>query len=136
MNIGAFAVMILLEKEGEMDAAGNRLAGWGKRKPLLAAVMAIFMFSLAGVPPFAGFFAKFFVFAAAGAGRLVVAGGHRHAQQRHRRLLLSAPLNRVPPPKKRNLDSMTELSTLHAAAESLRTVLAQVQAASRQEQTR
>ncbi len=65
MNIGAFAVITLLEKEGEMDADGARLRGLGQRKPLLAAVMAIFMFSLAGVPPFAGFFAKFFVFAAA-----------------------------------------------------------------------
>ncbi len=65
MNIGAFAVVTLLEKQGEMDADGARLRGLGQRKPLLAAVMAIFMFSLAGVPPFAGFFAKFFVFAAA-----------------------------------------------------------------------
>jgi NADH-quinone oxidoreductase subunit N len=65
MNIGAFAVVIMLEKQGEMDADGRRLRGLSKREPALALVMAVFMFSLAGVPPFAGFFAKFFVFSAA-----------------------------------------------------------------------
>jgi NADH-quinone oxidoreductase subunit N len=65
MNIGAFAVVIMLEKQGEMDASGGRLRGLAKREPALALVMSVFMFSLAGVPPFAGFFAKFFVFSAA-----------------------------------------------------------------------
>lgn len=68
MNVGAFAVVILLERQGEMDALGNRLNGLSKRHPQLALLMSIFMFSLAGVPPFAGFFAKFYVFAAAVAG--------------------------------------------------------------------
>lgn len=65
MNMGAFAVVILLERQGEMDADGNRLKGLAKRHPQVALLMSVFMFSLAGVPPFAGFFAKFFVFAAA-----------------------------------------------------------------------
>ena len=65
MNMGAFAIVILLERQGEMDALSNRLAGLSKTHPQLALVMSVFMFSLAGVPPFAGFFAKFFVFAAA-----------------------------------------------------------------------
>jgi NADH-quinone oxidoreductase subunit N len=65
MNIGAFAVVIMLEKQGEMDASGERLRGLARREPVLAFVMAIFLLSLAGVPPFAGFFAKFFVFSAA-----------------------------------------------------------------------
>lgn len=65
MNMGAFAIVILLERQGEMDADGSRLKGLSKRHPQLALLMSIFMFSLAGVPPFAGFFAKFFVFAAA-----------------------------------------------------------------------
>ncbi|PJF45538.1 MAG: hypothetical protein CUN48_18380, partial [Candidatus Thermofonsia Clade 3 bacterium] len=48
-----------------MDALGNRLNGLARRHPQVAMLMSIFMFSLAGVPPFAGFFGKFFVFAAA-----------------------------------------------------------------------
>ena len=68
MNMGAFAIVILLERQGEMDATRDRLRGLSKRHPQLALLMSIFMFSLAGVPPFAGFFAKFFVFAAAVAG--------------------------------------------------------------------
>ncbi len=65
MTMGSFAIVILLERQGEMDAQSNRLAGLGKTHPRLALVMSVFLFSLAGVPPFAGFFAKFFVFAAA-----------------------------------------------------------------------
>ncbi|MEZ4679651.1 MAG: NADH-quinone oxidoreductase subunit N [Caldilineaceae bacterium] len=65
MNIGAFAVIIMLEKAGEDDALQNRAAGIGKRFPMLALVMAIFMFSLTGIPPLAGFFGKLFVFKAA-----------------------------------------------------------------------
>ena len=65
MNIGAFAVIIVLERANENDALQNRAAGIGKRWPMLALVMAIFMFSLSGVPPLAGFFGKLFVFKAA-----------------------------------------------------------------------
>jgi len=65
MNIGAFAVIIALEKAGEDDALRNRAAGLGQRYPMLAFAMAIFMFSLAGMPPLAGFFGKLFVFKAA-----------------------------------------------------------------------
>ena len=65
MNIGAFAVVALLEREDRMDASYDRLKGMGSTRPWLAFVMAIFMLSLAGVPPLAGFFGKFFVFSAA-----------------------------------------------------------------------
>ena len=65
MNIGAFAIVIALEQGGEDDALHNRAAGIADRWPLLALAMAIFMFSLAGIPPLAGFFGKFFVFQAA-----------------------------------------------------------------------
>ncbi len=65
MNIGAFAVVIMLEKANEGDALQNRAAGIGQRWPWLALAMAIFMFSLSGVPPLAGFFGKLFVFKAA-----------------------------------------------------------------------
>jgi NADH-quinone oxidoreductase subunit N len=65
MNIGAFAVVIVLEKAQENDALQNRAAGLAQRWPLLALVMAIFMLSLSGVPPLAGFFGKLLVFKAA-----------------------------------------------------------------------
>lgn len=65
MNLGAFAVVTALERLGENDVLNGNFAGLADRRPALAAAMAIFMFSLAGIPPFAGFFAKFFVFGAA-----------------------------------------------------------------------
>jgi NADH-quinone oxidoreductase subunit N len=68
MNVGAFAVVIAVgrlegsTREGETLQAFAGLAG---RKPGLAAAMALFMLSLAGVPPLAGFWAKLYVFSAA-----------------------------------------------------------------------
>ena len=64
-NLGAFAVVIALENAGEERFDIQDMQGFGWRHPLLGAAMAVFMFSLAGVPPFAGFFAKFLVFTAA-----------------------------------------------------------------------
>jgi NADH-quinone oxidoreductase subunit N len=63
--MGAFAVLIALERRGEQAWSLDDFSGLWKRQPLLAIAMAIFMLSLAGVPPTAGFFAKFLVFAAA-----------------------------------------------------------------------
>jgi NADH-quinone oxidoreductase subunit N len=77
MNLGAFAVIVALERLGENDVLNGQFAGLADRRPALAATMAVFMFSLAGIPPLAGFFAKFFVFSAAleaGWGWLVVIG--------------------------------------------------------------
>jgi NADH-quinone oxidoreductase subunit N len=65
MNIGAFAIVIALERATDDDALQTRASGLATRLPLLAAAMAIFMFSLSGIPPLAGFFGKFFVFKAA-----------------------------------------------------------------------
>lgn len=65
MNIGAFTVVILLGKKGEENTQLADYAGVGFKHPLLAASMSIFMLSLAGVPPMAGFMAKFYVFSAA-----------------------------------------------------------------------
>jgi NADH-quinone oxidoreductase subunit N len=59
MNIGAFTVVILLGKKGKENTLISDYAGIGYHHPLLAIAMAIFMFSLAGVPPTAGFMAKF-----------------------------------------------------------------------------
>lgn len=65
MNIGAFAIVIALEQAHEDDALRNRAASIAQRWPLLALAMGLFMFSLSGMPPLAGFFGKFFVFKAA-----------------------------------------------------------------------
>ena len=58
MTIGAFTVVAILARRGEERDRVADLAGLGAHAPLLAAVMAICMFSLAGVPPLVGFYAK------------------------------------------------------------------------------
>lgn len=63
-TVGAFAVTLALEKD-EKGPLIEDLAGLARTRPWLAGAMAAFMFSLAGVPPLAGFFAKFYAFAAA-----------------------------------------------------------------------
>jgi NADH-quinone oxidoreductase subunit N len=65
MNIGAFGVVSLLEREEEKNLSFDDYAGLAGRKPFLALVMSVFMISLAGIPPFAGFFGKYYVFLAA-----------------------------------------------------------------------
>lgn len=65
MNIGAFAVIILIGKKGELNTNVSDFAGLGSRRPLLAMVMSMFLFSLAGIPPFAGFIGKFYLFSGA-----------------------------------------------------------------------
>ncbi len=65
MNVGAFAVLIALGRGGEPGEELDDFAGLGTRKPWLAAAMAVFMLSLAGVPPLAGFLGKFYLFSAA-----------------------------------------------------------------------
>ncbi|HEX7070310.1 MAG TPA: NADH-quinone oxidoreductase subunit N, partial [Rhodothermales bacterium] len=67
MNVGAFGVMALLEWDGKVgrEQTLDSLAGIGFRKPLLGVAMGIFMFSLTGFPPLAGFFGKVLVFAPA-----------------------------------------------------------------------
>jgi NADH-quinone oxidoreductase subunit N len=65
MNIGAFAVIIMLRSEGFKGENISDYEGLSKTHPLLAALMLIFMFSLTGIPPTAGFIGKFFVFMSA-----------------------------------------------------------------------
>jgi NADH-quinone oxidoreductase subunit N len=69
-NMGAFAVVIALEQRGEAAWSLDDFAGLYRRQPMLAIAMALFMFSLAGVPPTAGFMAKFYVFMSAYEGGL------------------------------------------------------------------
>ncbi len=65
MNIGSFACILAMRKDDRMVEDIFNLAGLGKSHPLLAAAMTIFMFSMAGIPPMAGFFGKLYIFLAA-----------------------------------------------------------------------
>jgi len=65
MNLGAFGVVILLGRKGEENVLITDYSGLASKYPLLAAIMAVFMFSLAGIPPTAGFVGKFYIFSAA-----------------------------------------------------------------------
>jgi NADH-quinone oxidoreductase subunit N len=64
-NLGAFAVVTLLETRSGCQSEFSELTGLSKSNPYLSAVLALFMFSLAGFPPTVGFFGKFYIFAAA-----------------------------------------------------------------------
>jgi len=65
MNLGAFGIISVIEGEGETNLKINSYAGLGNKKPLLAGLLAVVMFALAGLPPFAGFFGKYYIFIAA-----------------------------------------------------------------------
>jgi len=65
MNLGAFAVVIAVSRGGDERVALSDYAGLARERPLLAAAMALFMLSLAGFPPTAGFFGKLTIFQAA-----------------------------------------------------------------------
>jgi NADH-quinone oxidoreductase subunit N len=62
--VGAFGVISAMERGGRCEYITD-LAGLHRRSPLLAGCLAVFILSLAGIPPLAGFFGKFTVFAAA-----------------------------------------------------------------------
>jgi NADH-quinone oxidoreductase subunit N len=64
MNLGAFAVVVAMAREAPGILVSD-FAGLGQRAAPLALGMAAFLFSLAGIPPFAGFWGKFFIFRAA-----------------------------------------------------------------------
>jgi NADH-quinone oxidoreductase subunit N len=64
MTLGAFGVLSALERKGKLLEL-NDLRGLGKEQPLLAGLLAVFMLSLAGVPPLAGFMAKYLIFGSA-----------------------------------------------------------------------
>jgi NADH-quinone oxidoreductase subunit N len=65
MTLGAFGCILAMRRQGSYVERIDELAGLSTRQPLLALALAIFMFSLAGIPPLAGFFGKYFVFLAA-----------------------------------------------------------------------
>ena len=65
MNIGAFAVLVLAGKKGEENLTLDGFAGFGFKRPFLGIAMSVFLFSLMGLPPTAGFAGKFYIFAGA-----------------------------------------------------------------------
>ena len=74
MTAGTFGVILCMRRNNLASEAIDDLAGLSQNMPALAYAMAIFMFSMSGIPPFAGFFAKFTVFkAAVGAGYYTLA---------------------------------------------------------------
>jgi NADH-quinone oxidoreductase subunit N len=63
MNLGAFGVVACLSRSRDEEAdAIDGYAGLSRRRPFVAATLAVFMFSLAGIPPTAGFVGKFYIF--------------------------------------------------------------------------
>lgn len=77
MNIGAFAIITLVGNKGEEFVNVSDFTGLGKKKPFVAFMLSVFLFSLAGIPPMAGFFGKYFIFTSlvkSGANTLAVIG--------------------------------------------------------------
>jgi NADH-quinone oxidoreductase subunit N len=71
MTLGTFAVILAMRREGRMVEEIADLSGLARTHPTMAFFLAMLLFSLAGVPPLAGFFAKYYVFTAAIQARLV-----------------------------------------------------------------
>ncbi|MDE0944928.1 MAG: NADH-quinone oxidoreductase subunit NuoN [Alphaproteobacteria bacterium] len=65
MNLGTFACILCMRRKTGMVEDISDLSGLSKTNPLMALALAIFMFSMAGIPPLGGFFGKFYVFVAA-----------------------------------------------------------------------
>ena len=65
MNVGTFTCILSMRQNGQAVEGIDDLAGFGKTHPRMAFAMLVFMFSMAGIPPLAGFFGKLYVFLAA-----------------------------------------------------------------------
>ena len=65
MTLGVFAVILMMKRKDVMVESVSDLSGLGKTHPMMAFAMLIFMFSLAGIPPLAGFWGKLYIFMAA-----------------------------------------------------------------------
>ena len=70
MNLGAFLIVMALAESNGGDETMTAFRGLGRRAPVVAAIMTVFLVSLAGIPPMAGFVGKFYIFAA-----LIKSGG-------------------------------------------------------------
>jgi NADH-quinone oxidoreductase subunit N len=65
MTLGTFAMILAMRRDGKLVETIGDLAGLSRTHPTMAFLLAMLLFSLAGIPPLAGFFAKFYVFLAA-----------------------------------------------------------------------
>lgn len=65
MSAGAFACVLMMQRHGEYVETIESLSGISHKRPVLALALSAMMFSMAGIPPFAGFFGKFYVVLAA-----------------------------------------------------------------------
>ncbi|MFS8038536.1 NADH-quinone oxidoreductase subunit NuoN [Xanthobacter sp. AM11] len=65
MTLGTFACVLTMRRKGQAVETVDDLAGLSSRNPLMALMLGALMFSLAGIPPLAGFLAKYYVFVAA-----------------------------------------------------------------------
>ena len=64
MNLGLFSCLLMMKRNNEYYENLDDLSGLSKNHPLLSLSLLIILFSLAGIPPLAGFFAKFYIFKA------------------------------------------------------------------------
>ena len=94
MNIGVFAFILNMERDGKPVTDIYALGLYSKVQPARALALAVLLFSLAGVPPLVGFFGKFYVLKAAVDAQPLLARRPRRDRQRDRRLLL--PAHRLP----------------------------------------
>ena len=90
MNLGAFGILALLGRGADERRADRRPGGLGFRHPVLGFAMAVFMLSLGGIPPTAGFMGKVYVFSVAVKANLIPLVDGRRAEQRGVGLLLPA----------------------------------------------
>jgi NADH-quinone oxidoreductase subunit N len=89
MTIGAFAIVIAIGRRGDQAEELTDYAGLAEKHPYLAAAMALFLFSLTGMPPTIGFVGKFLPFLGCDRGRALWIGDRRRSQQCRVRILLS-----------------------------------------------
>ena len=62
MNLGLFSCLLMMKRNNEYFESIEDLSGLSKNHPLLSLSLLVILFSLAGIPPLAGFFAKFYIF--------------------------------------------------------------------------
>lgn len=72
MNVGTFACILAMRRDGRLVENLSDLSGLSKTHPMMALALMVFMFSMAGIPPLAGFFGKWYVFMSAVEAGLIV----------------------------------------------------------------